>query len=310
MPLPLWQSSILPLVPWRQNRWGTSLRFRHRHTFSNRSFHRHRYSNRHWYLKWLDAVDSTGEDTIEALIFDSDAQDITGIWEVADDVDFTLGTDGDWDFNYDESVDNQLLVTTVNTAAVATTDPMFEILTDFGTANGTNMTADQRVFGVSKGTQASNSALFTIDEDGDGVFLGTLAASNLSGTNTGDQTTVSGNAGTATALATPRTIGGVSFDGTANITVSSATGNFAITGTLDANGQVDLGDGGDAIVIDGTALTLQTTGAGSDITLNAVDQIILTDFANCTALETSSGVLTCGSDDGGGVHHHHRCGHH
>ena len=131
--------------------------------------------------------------------------------------------------------------------------------------------------------------------------MGTLAASNLSGTNTGDQTTVSGNAGTATALATPRTIGGVSFDGTANITVSSATGNFAITGTLDANGQVDLGDGGDAIVIDGTALTLQTTGAGSDITLNAVDQIILTDFANCTALETSSGVLTCGSDDGGGV---------
>ena len=93
-------------------------------------------------LNGLDAVDCAGEDTIEALIFDSDAQDITGIWEVADDVDFTLGTDGDWDFNYDESVDNQLLVTTVNTAAVATTDPMFEILTDFGTANGTNMTAE------------------------------------------------------------------------------------------------------------------------------------------------------------------------
>jgi hypothetical protein len=40
----------------------------------------------------------------------------------------------------------------------------------------------------------------------------------LSGTNTGDQTSVSGNAGTATALQTARTIGGVSFDGTANIT--------------------------------------------------------------------------------------------
>lgn len=41
--------------------------------------------------------------------------------------------------------------------------------------------------------------------------------SNLSGTNTGDQTSVTGNAGTATALENSRTIGGVSFDGTANI---------------------------------------------------------------------------------------------
>jgi hypothetical protein len=37
------------------------------------------------------------------------------------------------------------------------------------------------------------------------------------GTNTGDQTSVSGNAGTATALATARAIGGINFDGTAAI---------------------------------------------------------------------------------------------
>jgi hypothetical protein len=43
--------------------------------------------------------------------------------------------------------------------------------------------------------------------------------SNLSGTNTGDQTSVTGNAGTATALQTGRTIDGVTFDGTGNITV-------------------------------------------------------------------------------------------
>lgn len=41
---------------------------------------------------------------------------------------------------------------------------------------------------------------------------------------------VSGNAGTATALQNARTIGGVSFDGTANITVASATGGFTVTG--------------------------------------------------------------------------------
>ena len=64
--------------------------------------------------------------------------------------------------------------------------------------------------------------------------LGTLATQNgtfsgiSSGTNTGDQTTVTGNAGTATALATARTIDGVSFDGTANITVV-APATFAAT---------------------------------------------------------------------------------
>ena len=42
---------------------------------------------------------------------------------------------------------------------------------------------------------------------------------NTSGTNTGDQTSVSGNAGTATALQTARNIDGVSFNGTVDITV-------------------------------------------------------------------------------------------
>lgn len=41
---------------------------------------------------------------------------------------------------------------------------------------------------------------------------------------------VTGNAGTATALQTARTIGGVSFNGTANITVATATGGFTVSG--------------------------------------------------------------------------------
>lgn len=48
---------------------------------------------------------------------------------------------------------------------------------------------------------------------------GNVTGSNLSGTNTGDQTTVSGNAGTATALQTSRNIDGIAFNGTADITV-------------------------------------------------------------------------------------------
>jgi len=58
----------------------------------------------------------------------------------------------------------------------------------------------------------------------------------VSGTNTGDQTTVSGNAGTATALQNARTINGVSFDGTGNITVAAAAGT--LTGTTLASNVV------------------------------------------------------------------------
>ncbi len=41
---------------------------------------------------------------------------------------------------------------------------------------------------------------------------------------------LSGNAATATALQTTRTIGGVSFNGSANITVATATAGFTVSG--------------------------------------------------------------------------------
>ena len=56
------------------------------------------------------------------------------------------------------------------------------------------------------------------------VVTGTIGASNLSGINTGDQTTITGNAGTATTLATSRTltVGGTgkSFNGSADVSWS------------------------------------------------------------------------------------------
>jgi hypothetical protein len=53
---------------------------------------------------------------------------------------------------------------------------------------------------------------------------------DLSGTNTGDQTTITGNAGTATALQTARNIQGVSFNGTADINPINGTGFVKATG--------------------------------------------------------------------------------
>jgi hypothetical protein len=96
---------------------------------------------------------------------------------LADDEFLTFGTGSDWAFEYDEDGDDQFVLATNNDTAIADTDPMFEIRVDNNTASGTNMDADQEVFGVSKGTQAANVALMTLDEDGDVVFAGTLEAS-------------------------------------------------------------------------------------------------------------------------------------
>lgn len=87
---------------------------------------------------------------------------------ILDDVDFIFGTNSDWLIQYDEGIDNQLLFITANTSCTATTDPMFEILV------GASPTADQEVFGVSKGTQASNTSLLALDEDGDLTIAGSI----------------------------------------------------------------------------------------------------------------------------------------
>lgn len=68
----------------------------------------------------------------------------------------------------------------------------------------------------------------------------------LSGTNTGDQTTITGNAGTATRLETARTINGVAFDGTANITVNAVDATPRVASSLvgAANGVASLDGSG------------------------------------------------------------------
>jgi len=81
--------------------------------------------------------------------------------EVANDVKLAFGTDADYSIQYDESVDDQLLIETSATDAGAITDPMIEILT------GSSVTANQQVFGIAKGSQSSNTPIFTVDEDGD-----------------------------------------------------------------------------------------------------------------------------------------------
>ena len=116
-------------------------------------------------------------------------------------------------------------------------------LTAFKVGNQLDSLAHSAVLRVNNLSDISNASTARTN-----LGLGTLATQNgtfsgtSSGTNTGDQTSVTGNAGTATTLQTPRTIGivtgdatssGSSFDGSANntnaltlATVNSNVGSF------------------------------------------------------------------------------------
>jgi hypothetical protein len=93
------------------------------------------------------------------------------------------------------------------------------------TYNALSLTAATTGFTIAGGTTSK-----TLTVSGDAT---------VSGTNTGDQTNISGNAATATKLATARNIFGVSFDGSASISYGTtagfakfdSSGNFTTTDT-------------------------------------------------------------------------------
>ncbi len=125
--------------------------------------------------RW-DFISDTGADT---LIIKSDSAVIdtmvtkltvasadgdittTGDIEIVDDMDLVFGTNSDWKVQYDEGVDDQLLFITAGTSCTTVTDPMVDFLV------GAAVTDDQVAFGIGKGTQASNTRLFTVRGDGD-----------------------------------------------------------------------------------------------------------------------------------------------
>jgi hypothetical protein len=110
-----------------------------------------------------------------------------------------------------------------------------------GAVSGTHTTINNAVTAANAATDA-NTASTIVKRDASGNFTaGTITAAL-----TGD---VTGNASTATALATARTIGGVSFDGTANITLpgvnaagtQSTSGNAATASALATARTISLG---------------------------------------------------------------------
>ena len=110
---------------------------------------------------------------------------------------------------------------------------------------------------------------------------GTVTGSNLSGTNTGDQTTITGNAGSATILQTARNINGVSFNGSADITVAAAAGTLTgatLASGVTASSLTSLGTIGSLVAttadinggtIDGTTVGATTPSTGAFTTLSS-----------------------------------------
>lgn len=109
-----------------------------------------------------------------------------------------------------------------------------------------------------------------------------------SGTNTGDQTSVSGNAGTATILATTRTIDGVNFNGSANITVIAPATNAATSKAtpVDAD-ELPITDSNASFVLK------KLTWANLKATfLNTVNKFLVAQRVTITNVSSSAGILT------------------
>lgn len=150
-------------------------------------------------------------------------------------------------------------------------------------------------------TLASQAVGFTIAGGTTSKTLTVPLDATVSGTNTGDQTTISGNAGTATALQNSRTLWGQSFDGTGNVS-GSLTSVGDITGGA-SNMTVTSGTGNSRTLIfktttsGGVATTAMTLGADQSTTLAGTlvmgsNSITMTGSLGVTGARVTKGWFT------------------
>jgi hypothetical protein len=117
---------------------------------------------------------------------------------------------------------------------------------------------------------------------GTGMLTATGFTGPLTGNASGSSGSTTGNAATATALATARTIGGVSFDGTANIAVT-----LAATATALATGRTIGGvsfDGTANINLPGVNATGNQNTSGTAATVTGAAQSAITSIGTMTGL--------------------------
>ena len=163
--------------------------------------------------------------------------------------------------------------------------------------------AKATVFSVSAAGAATAASVngVTVTNGGSGALTVTGTAS-VSGSNTGDQTSVTGNAGTATALATARAIYGNNFDGTAALTQVIAstyggTGNgfTKFTGPTTSEKTFTLPNASATVLTDNAAVTVAQGGTGGTTAAAARSGI---GFVTLTTTATTGTVtLDCAADN-------------
>ncbi len=154
--------------------------------------------------------------------------------------------------------------------------------------NGSANVAFANKFIVQGTTDAGLSAAQFLGALGTGIVKNTTTTGVLSIAVAGDFPTLNQNTtGSAATLTTPRTIGGVSFDGSANITVASATGGFTVSGG-------DLAIGANNLTITGSIGSTGsrvTKGWFTDLQVtNAIAGSITGNAATATALATARAI--------------------
>ena len=127
----------------------------------------------------------------------------------------------------------------------------------------------------------------------DAYFDGTVTSDAFAGSLTGDVTgnvsgtsgSTTGNAATATALATARTIGGTSFDGSANIAVALATDATTLA-TARTIGGVSFD--GSANIVPTTFATASFSGVVTAATSAKITQVAITSSSNAVAWDSQA----------------------
>jgi len=223
-------------------------------------------------IQATNAISSSDGNAIEF----SNSIDVNAIESRSADTNLTLTANGTGVVTVNDSlnVTGDLTVsgttTTVNSETISLADNIIALNSNFTSGSPTEDTG----ISVTRGGSASKTLLW--DETNDKWTVGseTFVAGTFEGALTGD---VTGNADSATALETARTIGGVSFDGTANINlpgVNSAgdqdtSGNAATATALETSRTIGLsGDVTGSGSFDGTGnLTIAATIAADSVAL-------------------------------------------
>ena len=183
--------------------------------------------------------------------------------------------------------------TTFNTATVSVEDPLMILASNNNAADA----VDIGFYGLydTSGSQDLYSGLFrdandsgkwklfkdlqaapttTVNTSGTGYAVGTLVA-NVEGNVTGSSGSATGNALTATTLATARTIGGTSFDGSANIAVALAASATQLANARTIGGTSFDGTANIAVALAATATELANARTIGGVSFNGTANINL-----------------------------------